>query len=95
MLSISTIRTPLGPINRNITRGKKLTPKLRNKIYALAENGYGIPFIIGRYKASRGAIYYTLDYQALRPKTNISVLRPSTKKIYNYLDERNLLYYAC
>jgi hypothetical protein len=62
MPSISTIRTPLGPINGNITRGKELTPKLRNKICALAENGHDNPFIIGRYKVSQGAVRYTLDY---------------------------------
>jgi hypothetical protein len=60
--SISIMRTPLGLINRNITRGKELTPKLRNKICALTENSYSIPFIIKRYKVSRGAVYYTLDY---------------------------------
>jgi hypothetical protein len=60
--SMSTMRTPLGPVNRNITRGKELTPKLRNKIYALAENDHDVPFIIGRYKVSRGAVRYTLDY---------------------------------
>jgi hypothetical protein len=88
------MRTPLGPINGNITRGKELTPKLGNKICALAENSHGIPFIIRRYKVSRGAIRYTLDYQALLPETNISVLRPGAKKTYNYLDERNLLCHA-
>jgi hypothetical protein len=95
ILSISTMRTPLGLINRNITRGKELTLKLCNKICALPENGHSIIFIIRRYKVSRGAICYTLDYQALCFETNISVFRPGTKKIYNYLDERNLLCYAC
>jgi hypothetical protein len=60
--SISTMRTPLGPINRNITRGKELMPKLRNKICALAENGHDVPFVIRRYKISRGTIRYTLDH---------------------------------
>jgi hypothetical protein len=80
MPSISTMRTPLGPINRNITRGKELTPKLYNKICALAENSHGIPFIIRRYKLSRGAVCYTLDHQASRPKTNTSAPRPGAKK---------------
>jgi hypothetical protein len=62
MPSMLTIRTPLGPINRNITRGKELTLKLHNKICALAENNHDIPFIIKRYKVSREAVYYTLDY---------------------------------
>jgi hypothetical protein len=62
MPSISTMRTPLGPINGNITRGKELTPKLRNKICALAESSHDIPFIIGRYKVSQGVIHYILDY---------------------------------
>jgi hypothetical protein len=53
------MRTPLGLINRNITRGKELTPKLRNKICALVENGHDIPFIIGCYKISRGVVRYT------------------------------------
>jgi hypothetical protein len=88
------MRTPLGPINRNITQGKELTPKLRNKICALAENSHDIPFIIGRYKVSRGAVRYTLDYQASRPKTNTSAPRPGAKKTYNYLDKRNLLRHA-
>jgi hypothetical protein len=95
MPSISTMRTPLGLINRNITRGKELTPKLRNKIYALAENSHDIPFIIRRYKISRGIICYIFDYQASRPKTNTSIPRPSTKKTYNHLDKRNLLRHAC
>jgi hypothetical protein len=80
ILFMSTIRTPLGPINGNITRGKELIPKLRNKICALAENGHDIPFIIGRYKVSRGVIRYTLDHQASCPETNTSAPRPSTKK---------------
>jgi hypothetical protein len=88
--SMSTMRTPLGPINWNITRGKEL----RNKICALAENGHDIPFIIGRYKVSRGTVRYTLDHQASRPETNTSAPRPGAKKTYNYLDERNLLRYA-
>jgi hypothetical protein len=62
ILSILTIRTPLGPINGNITRGKELTPKLLNKICVLAENGHDIPFIMGRYKVSRGTVRYTLDH---------------------------------
>jgi hypothetical protein len=77
---MSTMRTPLGPINRNITRVKELALKLRNKIYALAENGHDIPFIIGRYKVSWGAVRYTLDYQASCPETNISTPRPGAKK---------------
>jgi hypothetical protein len=62
MPSMLTMRTPLGPINRNITRGKEFMPKLRNKICALVENSHDIPFIIRRYKVSRGAIRYTLDH---------------------------------
>jgi hypothetical protein len=77
---MSTIRTPLGPINRNITWGKELTPKLRNKICVLAENGHDIPFIIRRYKVSQGVVRYTLDHQASRPETNISASRPGAKK---------------
>jgi hypothetical protein len=76
------MRTPLGLINRNITRGKELTLKLRNKICALVENGHDIPFIIGRYKVSRGAIRYTVDHQASCPETNTSAPRAGAKKTY-------------
>ena len=46
MLFILTMRTFLGLINGNITRGKKLIFKLHNKICVLAKNGHDIFFII-------------------------------------------------
>ncbi|KAF4636893.1 hypothetical protein G7Y89_g1182 [Cudoniella acicularis] len=91
---MSTLRHPLGPIGGNITRGKGLTPKMRNKICARAENGHVVAYIIGRYKLSQGAVRYTLDHEASRPETNTSIPRPSVKKTYNYLDERNILRHA-
>ena len=91
---MSTLRPPLGPIDGNITRGKELSPKIRNRICALAENGHSIAYIMGRYKVSRGAVRYTIDHEASRPETNESVLRPSAKKLYNQLDKRNILRHA-
>ena len=49
---------------------------------------------MGRYKVSRGAVRYTIDHKASRPKTNESALRPGAKKSYNQLDERNILRHA-
>jgi hypothetical protein len=95
MPSISTMRTPLGLINRNITRGKELTPKLRNKICALAENNHDIPFIIGRYKVSRELYVIPSTTKSHALKLIPLHLGPVPKKTYNYLDKRNLLYYAC
>jgi hypothetical protein len=83
---MSTLRCPLGPIDGNITRGKELTPKLRNKVCALKEAGHGISYIMGCFKLSRGAVCYTLDHEASRPETNTSAPRPGAKKTYNYLD---------
>jgi hypothetical protein len=95
MPSMSTLRPPLGPIDGNITRGKELTPKMRNKACTLVKASHKIPYIMGRYKLSRGAVRYTLDHEASRPQTNTSLPRPGAKKMYNHLDERNLLRHAC
>ncbi|KAF4609463.1 hypothetical protein G7Y89_g15853 [Cudoniella acicularis] len=82
MPSMSTLRRPLGLITRNNSRGKELTPKMRNKVYALSENGHSTTYIIGRYKLSRGAIRYTLENESLRPESNASRPRPEVPDAY-------------
>ncbi|KAF4634283.1 hypothetical protein G7Y89_g3818 [Cudoniella acicularis] len=76
------------------TRGKELTPKIRNKVCALAEDGHRVLYIMARYKLSRKAVRYTLDHEASRPETNESIRRPGAKKTYSHLDERNILWHA-
>jgi hypothetical protein len=58
MPSMSTLRPPLGPIDGNHTRRKELTPKMLNKVCALAEDGYNVLYIMARYKLLRKAIRY-------------------------------------
>ncbi|KAF4626334.1 hypothetical protein G7Y89_g11826 [Cudoniella acicularis] len=82
MPSMSTLRRPLGPITRNNGRGKELTPKMRNKVYALSENSYSVTYNIGRYKLSRGAIRYTLENESSRPESNASMPRPEAPDAY-------------